>query len=66
MKNSMEPVHLGHEDAAAFLAISPRLLDQFVRERTISPIRIPGVRRIVYLVRELRELSERWAAERAS
>ncbi len=61
---SLEPVQLNQRDAAAFLSISPRLLDQLVRERKILPIRIPGVRRVAFRVDELRVIAESWRAAR--
>jgi len=63
-EQTVEPLHLGHEESARFLNISPRLLDEFVRRGEILPVKIPGVRRRTYIVAELREMGRRWAATR--
>jgi hypothetical protein len=60
----VEPVQLPHSVAAAFLAVSPRTLDMLVRRGDISPVKIPGFRRLAFRVDELRDLADRWAALR--
>ena len=60
----IEPLQLRREEAARFLAISPRLLDGFVHNGDLLPVRIPGIRRVVYRVAELRALADKWAAMR--
>ena len=56
----IEPALLSERDAAAFLAVSPRLLRELVRRGDLSAIRVPGVRRIVYSVDALRAVARRW------
>ena len=54
----IEPAALTEREAAQFLSISPRLL----RELPITPIRIPGRRRVLYDVADLRALLASWKA----
>ncbi len=63
---ALEPAVLGERAAAQFIAVSPRLLRHLVDRGDITQIRIPGVRRVVFDVAELRALVARWKAGRAS
>lgn len=57
---SVEPAALDERGAARFISISPRLLRQLVSRGDIRPIRVPGIRRLLYDVQDLRALLGRW------
>lgn len=57
---AIEPAALTEREASAFLSISPRLLRQLIDRGDIKPIRVPGVRRILFDVAELRALLAKW------
>ena len=61
---TIEPEALSEREACAFLAVSPRLFRQFISDGDIRPIKIPGVRRNVFAVVELRALLESWKRKR--
>lgn len=44
------------------LAISPRTFHELVRRGDITPVKIPGLRRTVFSVAEIRDLAARWRA----
>jgi hypothetical protein len=54
------PIAADERQTAAMLSISPRLFRDLVKDKKVTPIRIPGVRRVVYDVDELRSLVQRW------
>lgn len=57
---AIEPAFLRARDAAEFLALSPRLLDELVREGVIVPVQVPGRRRVVFAVEDLRRVAASW------
>ena len=57
---AIEPAALCERDAARFLSISPRLLRQLVGRGDLNPVRVPGVRRVLFDVAELRRVFESW------
>ena len=61
---TIEPALLGHRHAAAFLSVSQRLLDEFVRRGVVRPVHIPGVRRVCFHVQELRAVAAKWRSQR--
>ena len=56
----IEPAALSEGSAAEFLSISPRLLRQLIVRGDLKPIKIPGIRRIVFDVADLRALLSSW------
>ena len=61
---TIEPEALSERDSCGFLAVSPRLFRKFISDGAIKPIKIPGVRRNVFAVSELRALLESWKRKR--
>lgn len=55
---TLEPVLLNKPSAAAFLALSESTFEQLVREGSAPKPRVLSVRRVGWLVRELREWAE--------
>ncbi len=56
----VEPALLGRADAARFLALSLRSLDELARRGDITAVRVPGMRRCAFAVDELRAVAARW------
>lgn len=57
---TIQPRLLSRDNAATFLSVSPRLLDTLVRRGEISPVRVPGVRRVAFDTGELGAVVDRW------
>ena len=64
-KPTIEPEAVAEREAAAFLNLSPRAFRNVMTRGDITPIKIPGVRRQVFSVRELRALLDSWARLRS-
>ena len=62
--STIEPRLLTKEDAANYLSISPRLLDDLVRRGDIRAVRLPGIRRIAFDTQELGAMVDRWKDRR--
>ncbi len=56
---TMAPIFLRARDAAAALGISVSQFQKFVRAGTLTPIRLPGIRRTVYSCDEISEFAAR-------
>jgi hypothetical protein len=61
---TIEPEFVRDRDGADVLAVSPRTFAELVRRGEIKPVRVPGFRRVVYSVAELRAVAGRWRARR--
>lgn len=57
---TIAPALLSRPRAADFLSVSEGTVQNFVRAGVLTPIRIPGIRRTVFAVDELRALIARW------
>lgn len=60
----LEPAVTSRDGGAQFLDLSPRGFDALVARGDIQPIKIPGMRRKVYSVADLRALVGRWKNQR--
>ena len=60
---AIEPALLTRAEAAKFLALSPRSLDELSRRGDLHPIRIPGLRRVAFSVEDLRQLVRAWRSD---
>jgi hypothetical protein len=58
----IEPEFVNERIGAAVMGVSPRTFVNLVRRGDIWPVRVPGVRRTVFALSELRELGKRWRA----
>lgn len=58
--STIEPRLVNNENAAKYLSISPRLLHDLVRRGDIVPVRVPGIRRLAFDVRDLSALVDSW------
>ena len=56
----LEPIFVDMKAAAAMLAISVRSFEAIVARGDIARISIPGMRRVVFCVEDLRALAKRW------
>jgi hypothetical protein len=56
----IEPEFVSESDAARILAISSRSLVELVRRGELRAFRVPGMRRTVYWVMEIRALAAKW------
>jgi hypothetical protein len=54
------PIVTDERQGAAMLSISPRSFRDLVKDGDVTAIRVPGMRRVVYDVDELRSLVKRW------
>jgi hypothetical protein len=64
-RTTIEPEFVRDRDGANVLAVSPRTFAELVRRGEITPIRVPGFRRVVYSVAELRAVACRWRRQRS-
>jgi len=60
---ALEPALLTRGEAARFLALSERSIDELCRRGELRPIRIPGLRRVAFAVDDLRALVVKWRAQ---
>ncbi len=58
----IEPIAVGEKNAAVLLGVSPRLVWLLVKRGDLRPVTVPGFRRRLFLVSELRALVGRWAS----
>ena len=63
---AIEPALLTRAEAAKFLALSPRSIDELTRRGELHPIRIPGLRRVAFAVEDLRRLVTAWRSDSTS
>lgn len=61
---SVEPSLINERTAAAVLSLSQSAFAVLVRRGDIQPIAVPGMRRKVYALDEVRALARRWGADR--
>jgi hypothetical protein len=59
---AIEPEFVSDKAGAAMLSISPRSFAELVRRGDLKAIKVPGMRRIVYDVADIRALAARWRA----
>lgn len=59
---ALEPEFVSDKTAAAVLAISPRAFAHVVRRGELAPVRVPGMRRVVYALADVRGLAAKWRA----
>ena len=57
----IEPELLAVKDAARFLSLSERSIDDLVAVGELHPIRVPGMRRKAFRTSDLRAAVRRWA-----
>ena len=65
LEQTIEPHLVNKENAAHYLSISTRLLDELVRSGEIRPIRVASVRRLAFDVSELKVLVQTWKDKNA-
>lgn len=58
----IEPEYVNDRTGAAVLAVSPRTFAEIVRRGDIQAVKVPGFRRTVYSLSEIRALAARWRA----
>ena len=56
----LEPEFVTDKAGAAMLAISPRTFADLVKKGDITQVKVPGLRRVVYSVADIRALAARW------
>lgn len=61
LRVAVEPELLSRADAARFLSLSLRSIDDLIRRHELQPIRVPGMRRFAFRVQDLRAAVSRWA-----
>ena len=61
--NAIEPIAVSERRGAQMISVSPRLFQQLEKRGDIHAIQIPGVRRKLFLVEELRATVQRWKKE---
>jgi hypothetical protein len=59
----IEPEHVDAETGAAVLGISERSFHELVKDGDITPIKVPGMRRTVFELRQIRALAAKWRAK---
>jgi hypothetical protein len=60
---SIEPEFVSDKAGASLLAISPRTFHELVRRGDLTAVKVPGLRRTVFSVAEIRALAARWRAK---
>ena len=56
----IEPATVAERQASEFIGVSQRTFRNLITRGDITPIRIPGIRRIVFDVADLRALLSKW------
>jgi hypothetical protein len=57
---TIEPIAVSERDASKALGISPRLLRNLIERGDVTPIKIPGIRRILFATDDLKALVQSW------
>lgn len=57
---AIQPLSVSERDAAVMLGVSQRTFVSLVTRGDIQPIKIPGVRRVLFDVADLRALVAKW------
>ena len=59
-QQTIEPATLAERQASEFIGVSQRTFRNLITRGDIKPIRIPGIRRVVYDVQDLRSVLAGW------